>query len=203
MAEPLATGSICEVRIYTRYLEQTCLNVLHYRLTTATVADYGPAMEGLRDSMIIAGSIVDRLAAVMSPDAEVYRVDAQPVSAVRLRSRSANPSTSGTLAGVNLPPNVALVLTKNTDVAARWGQGSMHIPGITVAASAGGVATPAALAAMGLLGTEVRAVRAVGLSVFEPVLWNSVIPARATRINQTVAQTTSRVMRRRTVGVGI
>jgi hypothetical protein len=104
------------------------------------------------------------------------------------------------------PCNTAMVFTKRSLFATRWGTGSWHQVGVPEAAriSAGKWDPPDVLVfrdalALIMLGPQ-KGPTAQGSLI--PVVWGRGVPGRSSEIVKVDGQETIRVMRRRTVGVG-
>jgi hypothetical protein len=105
------------------------------------------------------------------------------------------------------PTNVAMTFTKRTGMATRWGIGSWHLPGLNVvdldSVGAWNAATVSAIGldiSVPLNGTHTPTGQNGNITA---VLWSPDVPLRSTPITSFVGQLTPRVMRRRTVGLGI
>ena len=203
MAFPLQTDSITEVRIKTLCFGQTCLNVLHYQYTGTSVADYVDGVNELLDGLQVNLGLVAKMRVILSTQHTQDSIDGQPVFPLRLASVTQLIDAAGLNGGTPLPQNIAAVVEKRTPVARRFGIGSMHLAGLTVDLTSKGQFTAGALTQLGDIGTKMVAPVTVSTGSFKPVLWNVKVFARATAITGFKAQRTVRVMRRRTVGVGI
>lgn len=103
-------------------------------------------------------------------------------------------------------PNVAAVIMRRGDIAARKGISTLHIPAPTDAEwITGGELTVEALTALGTLSVEMKNDITVAVPSFTitPIINNGPLAGDVTPITQTVAMSTVRTMRRRTVGRGI
>lgn len=203
MPTPLIGDSIIQVIIETNLNTQRLLNVLHYQVDSVGALDYNVALNALLGTLQSPGDVVETLSNCQSEDAQIRRISAQPVYPARLAIISGVLAIDGGVAQPALPQNTSLVVTKRSDLATRYGTGSIHIPGIPTTFVSNGFITGAANAAMVLFADAASAPKLAGGNTYTPVLWNLATPGRVTVWDRYVIQETSRVMRRRTVGVGI
>lgn len=203
MPTPLLPDAVVQVIIETNLNSQRLLNVLHYQADGTGAADYNVALNALIGVLLTPGDLVDTLSACQSNEAQIRRISAQPVYPARLAIISEVQAIDGTVAQPALPQNTSLVVTKRSDLATRYGVGSIHIPGIPTTFVANGFITGAASAAMTAFADQASGQKMAAGIIWTPVLWNLATPGRVTVWDRYVIQDTSRVMRRRTVGVGI
>lgn len=205
----LVVGDLVAVTYKSTYAAQQIRYNLHYRVTTA-----GSSSSAEADLVAIAtyfGSTLTNpvtmaLAALHVPDFNFDSVTAQRVYPSRTISMETFSSHPGTLAGIPAPPNVAIVLTKRTLTAGRQGIGSLHLSGVNMNSIIDGEINPAIVADYNPLKSallDALTVTSIGC-VIEPVLWNPGNPPTFfSRLFDILVQSTTRVMRRRTVRVGI
>jgi len=124
-------------------------------------------------------------------------------------TRSAYAEVAGLGAGLHAQDattaNVNGVITKRTLVGTRKGVGRMSTAPLTPDQFTAGLVTAGTLAAMDLLGTVLNDPISGGadLTDAEPVLWSKDTPTTSLLITSAQGQDTVRVMRRRTLRVGI
>lgn len=101
--------------------------------------------------------------------------------------------------------NLAAVITRRDVTGSRSGVGSLHIPlGVSNTQIGDGVVTPAMATKMVAHGNAILNTTAIGSGVIlEPVLYHKGAATPTTQIGSFIAQDTLRVMRRRTVRLGI
>lgn len=125
-------------------------------------------------------------------------------------SRTINVISPGSIPGASnlppMPPNVSIVMTKRTHTPGRAGIGSLHLSAVPIAWIIKGEVDGAQEEIFLTLATELAASQVItGISMsIEPGLYhrnNPTVPF--SRLFDAQLQTTSRVMRRRTVHVGI
>lgn len=204
----LAVGSIIEATFRGTLLGQTVMSVWHYAVTT--VATEPSIANELRDFLntwdnaLVAGI---RLGYVdcMPSNYTLRQSSAQLVSPTRSRKffHTLNIGGNRTAAMV---PNTAGVMTYQTDAGGRDQVGSKHLPiDPNVDAVDGNldVAYKNVLAILGARTTLPLLVVANG-GEYAPVLWHRKKPQpSSSAIKDFIVQDTARVMRRRTVGLGI
>jgi hypothetical protein len=203
MATPLVPGAIIAVTVETTLNGQTMLNVLHYVLGTVGTADYIAALTALNTLLNGAGGLTDAMKACMSQDADFVSTMCQVVAPTRLVGVKAAVVKSGSVLATALPQNVSAVITKRTDQASRRGIGSFHLGAIASTQVDAGYLTGPLIGNLTTLGNVIRSTLAVGTQSYTPCLWSPITPAETRILVSTTVQQTSRVMRRRTVGVGI
>lgn len=209
MAIPkIVVNDIVQVVIESRVNEQRCLNVLHYRCDAMDVAlTYAEALDQLMTRVGgAAPSVVAYMVAAMGSNASVEQIRAQRVSPRRDIYLAQSIGTAGTGTPTVQLSNVAGVITKQTELAGRGRAGSFHLAGLPIGAYTNGSLTVAAVNQLQTLATEIQA----NLTIGEAVKWTSgtfspqaPLAERFHAIFEAFPQTTARVMRRRTVGLGI
>lgn len=208
--DPIAAGDVVQVVIESSCLGQTFLNVLHYRAkTNPTGNGYGQQLANLIDAVGTGDdeNIVPKMLALMSEEAKVVNVQAQRVYPNRDYYVRVEQDEAGIIPVVCNYPNSALVLTKQGEKIGRGRSGSFHLGGITDQHVALGYITAAGLILAASLGDKLGdpLVPSVGGFTWEPGLYNPTL-GNGLNFNPLVGvfpRDTVRVMRRRTVGVGI
>lgn len=208
MAQPLAPGSIVLFTVRYSLASQTMLTTIVTRWSgTVAAPDYTTVLNDVLATQDAPGGFLSFLDDVLSEQCVITRFDAQPLFPTRLATVVRNMTRPGTLADPSVPTNTALTLTKRSEIATRFGRGSMHIPGIPMSSLTGpgswsgailGFANAMAARLMAGLDGVVP-----GTALFFPVLWSAKTPLRVTSVTSIVAEVTPRTMYRRTVGVGI
>lgn len=209
MAIELIDGDILQYTLRCTYQQQVCLNTWNLKVSQfeAELIDYEDACNAILLELAGLGDLIDQLEALTVTGYSFIDHRIQRVYPVRNRQVINQLSTTGSVATTGSQVNQAAVITKYGNVAGRFAIGSWHQAGLPTAAfnSVGRVeeATQTALKAAVDMLTAVGDIEGfVGTSA-TPVLWSPLVPARVTPIVETVPQFTSRVMRRRTVGLGI
>jgi len=207
---PLAVGDIVQLVIESRVNDQVCLNVLHYRARVALPAiTYPEAMDLLNQAVggPSAESITDKMAAIMAENASIVRCQAQRVYPTRDIFYRLTVDKVGRAAGDCMAQNIAGVLTKRAEVAGRGRAGSFHLAGLPQEAMSVGYIANAFKPRFDELADKLGdpLVADGGQFVYEPGMYS---PGSGAGLNWNYiaaveTQTTLRVMRRRTVGLGI
>lgn len=205
----LAANDIVAVTYQSTFAGQQIRYNLHYRCTSA-----GSSTSAELDLQAIADNFANNAtntltAAIQARHTADFNFDAVaaqrvwPVRTIRLIKLSSFP---GLIANTGAPPNCAVVITKRTLTPGREGIGSLHLSGVDPGIILSGEIDPALVPNYTTLLTELpagRTVPAVTLSI-EPGLFNPTRPATFfSRLFDCTLQSTIRVMRRRTVRVGI
>lgn len=208
MPTPLPTGAVIQVTILgTDGDANRRINVLHYQFTSSTgFPDYKDWLDTvLWPHLSQVNGILDQMKRSMCNACSIEQVWMQPVTPVR---RLKLIKQYGQVGVVNLPqgpPNVAVTFTKYTESAARWGLGSFHFGGLCQNINnAGRVNDLGYGVQLDALANSLKQAVFLGASlVAVPVLYSGDEPQRVTEVIDVQWQKTIRVMRRRTLGVGI
>lgn len=208
MAAPL--NSILEVGFEGTVNGQRTLTVLHYRVTTVSP---DPSILGEQETFIAEVgplgnfNIVAPYIACCGNNFTLNNVTAQFVSPTRTRRSSATFNTPGQVAEAVTAQNVSAVITKRTDLGGRKQIGGVHLPAVPPSRYVGGMLTAAHLTAMATLRAALLATVSPPIAggSYKPCLWHKKLPAQPASdlVTQLVSQETLRIMRRRTVGLGI
>lgn len=208
MAFDVATGAIIEVRHVQALNEQIIMNVRHYRLGVSTPTDGRELAEALLDEIAegVAAPWMATLASMQSSWLINGPVDMQWIFPTRyITFTLPNPLNGGTVAEAALPQNVSAVATLRPDLAIRGRVGSFHVAGAPVDQDNGGSWQPAYQTSLQTLATQLATpiVLPDASTVFNPILLKKSTPAESLLVTSGTYQQTVRVMRRRTVGLGI
>lgn len=155
-------------------------------------------------AIIAAGNLVPKFLACCPPSYLLNFIWVQTIAPVRVQKSIFSLSNVGTFGFDASTANVATVITRRGDLANKHNVGSLHVPNANLDTNAsGGTISANQLTANNTLGTQMLQAITVGAlgSIF-PVLWNGGPTTNSTSITSTQSQLTTRVMRRRTVGVG-
>lgn len=196
-------GGIIEVTVEGRANNQVTLSVLHYRLIAAAgVPDGDAAAQALLNELNNPLDLIGAYAACCSNHFELVAISAQWIHPTRFHRNDQNSLIpNGQRAGDMLPPNVSAAITKLADEATRHGRGTLHMPGVPAPEVLDGLVQANQLIRYDTLGVQIKKVRQAGTMV--PILFNRLAPTQSVVITATRSEETSRVNRRRTVGVGI
>lgn len=204
---PFAAGSVFTLTVVGSQNGQTTLNVLHYRaVDTADTTDYVSFCGGLNTEFCAAGQMRDKWLACCGEEWEMKALWVQAVYPTRLvKQVFAYTGKVGTGGAECYPQNVAAVIDKTTQYASRWGRGSLHLAGTVLGADTGGVWDVDYVSTLAELAG--RMLQQIGDGPInpgvKPIIWSPKTPTRYPDLLDAQPRTTIRVMRRRTVGVGI
>lgn len=206
MAYPIPFDAIAEVTFKMTHNDQTVLTVLHYKFIGGpAIADGAATLQALMIKIQAAGQVFRAHTNCTSQDLDYNLIVAQWISPIRYARQDALPGqTIGLVAQPSLPQNDAVALTKGGELAGRHNIGTVHMPGVPTTFVTDGLVTPAGFTAYNDLCTAIQQdVTLVAGQIFRPVIYNRVTPADSKEISTVITQNTSRIMRRRTVGLGI
>lgn len=204
MAVPLPPNSIIQINAEILAFGQTLINTTHWQTSLTTVPDYFAELtSAITFCRTNALGWINLLVPCLGTNIELNMVTAQPVYPQRLRPVRVFDGRLGTGGADCNAQNLAAVIHKISDIAARWGQGSMHVGGLPTTFYAGGLITTAGITQLTPLAGVLPRQFMGTLATYFPSLWNATTPTRATPFTHSDIATTVRVMRRRTVGVGI
>ena len=210
--DPLATGDIVEIIIRSDVLNQACLTVLHYKVgSTVFAGTYFAQLDEINAHFNVDAitSFPNALANVMAPNTTVSSLTIQRVYPTRSPYKRYNATYAGNYpTGTCLTPNISAVVTKQSEAAGRGRAGALHVPGISSDAILDGRLSAGMRAAMDTFASFVDDPYVpVGGSLYmlTPGMFNPRLGAGANFKAVVTAYTedTVRVMRRRTVGLGI
>lgn len=207
MPYTLEDGDIVEVRVNYVQNGQRMLNVMHYRMVGSGIADEGGTDVQETAANVAAG--IDQWVANWleqgSSNCTILSVDAQKIYPNRYPFRRTVVNEAGSSASASLPQNVQLSIEKVGELANRHGIGRIEVPGITVDKVSDGLVTAAGADWLAELSTS--ALLPI-IAPFEaptalvPILYNRATPLTSQLVTGMRLGNTSRVARRRTVGVG-
>jgi hypothetical protein len=215
---PVLPGTIAQV-IY-RYTanNQICMATFGYVYTTgATTADQITATSSLLAivSNVATNQLLDKMAAAQSTTISYLDVSVQVIWPTRYLKFKADIAKVGQVAGNCDAQNLAAVITKQTEFAGRDAVGSLHLGGLPPNAFQNGLLTAAGKTRMNFIATNLLLDinDASNGIVWHPCLVNKTPivgtdPVKyqvsgSTLLYTTVVQPQLRVMRRRTVDLGI
>ena len=200
-------GSIIQAGIETVVNGQRLLNVLHYKVKLeSTEPDAKDEQENFATQLNAVGGIVAKMRAAMSQDATVVRVVAHFIRDQRFARSTLEITGAGLIAEDCTAQNVTATLTKRTAFAGRWAVGSFHLGGLPVTGYVSGNLEPVYKGLVEDLANQLLVEITVPITggTYTPVLLHP--PAAhdgSTELREIDVQETLRVMRRRTVGLGI
>lgn len=207
---PVAVGDVIQVTIEMRYNQQVYLNVLHYQSQeNFSPALYESTLNTLLDTLetdAVTG-IIEPYQAIVTEAVEFRTLTAQRVYPTRDYYVRVPVNVFGTYDGTQGTGNIGATISKRSQAAGRGRTGSFHTPALPAEGQNNGSLTTIY---RGLVEDVASAIRFVQVEsgagtgfvpgMFNPALGgpNNFVPLIGTDVQPTV-----RVMRRRTVGVGI
>lgn len=208
MGQPI--NAVLEFSIRGTINGQNVISVLHYRVSAVSGAATA-AIE--QDEFLVAAGpagIDDVVTPYLSCCPSNYtatELRAQFVAPTRFRFSTVSILAPGTRPAASNFQNSSAVMTKRTALSGRRQIGSLHFPGVADTDAVGGLLSAGLTSAMNtaalVLQSNLNALPGTGIYV--PVLWHRTLPSQpqSDPVIQFATQTTLRIMRRRTVGVGI
>jgi len=209
MAREAFNGSILEVGIVGRHEGQRTLNLLHYKAENiaAEPLDFTPRAEEFFDQLNALDGLIPRYLDCVGQDYTLSEIRLQLLSPTRYAYQVFVVNGVGSEAQESLPPNDGVTLTKKNDKVGRHNRGSIHMPAVPTTFVANGYITRAASLVYGNLSHKM--IEPITLTqspspamAWQPVIYNRLAPSTSPVYNQVQIQLTTRVNRRRTVGVG-
>lgn len=207
MAYPINVGAVAEFTVEGRLQNQQVMNVFHYVLEgdpVTPIADGRAAMVTALEQLEANNDLLDLYTKAVSQDYEEIYLYGQWITPTRYAYvQGFSGPTSGTIATPSLPANVAGTIVRRGDLANRNNISTTHIPGVPNDATLGGEITPAQRNLYNdLLTVMLRTIAVGGAKTLVPCAFNRQSPAGSAKLTEGYINTTARVMRRRTVGVG-
>lgn len=206
MSIPLAVGQYYRVTHDLTMMSQRLMNTFNYRLdTVGTETDNEALGIAMRLVLNAAGRLRAKYLLAIPPQVTLANTWIQTLWPTRMRKQTFVDALPGTLAGIASSANTAASIERNGDRASRHDIGRIQLPAANDTGSiTNGVITAAGyLAALNALGLEmITTITTAGGSVLRPVLLRTPVDGSFSYVIGGTVQTTLRVMRRRTVGVG-
>jgi len=212
-------NTVLEAIVYYEANGQHMMNVVHYKPGVLGVGPVPLLTEHFLTSFqdTAAGTLIAGMAGCMSNACSIYAASAQVIYPTRWAKQIVDVGpVPGGIAQLCRAQNVQLTVTKRGDLGNRHNVGSFHLGGLPVTLYEEGLINQVDFnAELGnlLIGIEWHPISAVDLIEFFPAILNKqkvegtdppkYIVTGATNQTRTELQPEIRVMRRRTVGVGI
>jgi hypothetical protein len=200
-------GAILEVSFRGQCLQQRTISLFHYRFVNTVGPLDGLALINAINPLLnanAAGKLLKDYMDACQADFFMEQIVYQWISPTRRPRIVKLPAiANGTVVGTAAPPNIAVALTKKTDIAGRRGVGTLHMPALNLEGLNGGEIN---LLQIGLYGNLLNRLAETVVIDFgetlEPVLLHRADPAASPHITTANANLTVRTMHRRTVGLG-
>lgn len=189
---------------------QQILLTHHYAITSITpgpTVDMSSLMTNLANGFDVLGEMSNVYPSVLSQDVTDIHIQLQVVHPIRYTYRRfsiTNPA--GLLPVASMPPNCAHAIVLTNDESGPRNRSVKHIGGTPTDGTQNGQITPAFLPILQALADTLVSgitVTAGGQDVrLEPVCWHRAAPSLGQLLKYSRVMPTTRVMRRRTVGLG-
>lgn len=213
MAYSILVDDIFETTIVSKLFLQEVQTVLHWKVTSAPTANMAWSQINSYLTTMSTSALFNAYLGCLSQDVVVKELRGQIVAPTRRPVVVFPMSVTGTVAVTAGAANISAFLVKRTDrithrkvPTGKGGVGGVHVPGIPNTAYVNGLITGAFQTTLNAFGTLVCVPDALADGAITPVLWHrgaSGVSTDTDELVQCVAEPTSRVMRRRTVGLGI
>jgi len=205
----ISVGDIVAVSFMGTINAQRTVSTLHFRAADASGTATATLMQNLITLVRAGGGGGNTLETTfLNCCAQNFTLDsirAQKISTVRAKFEQQLRAVPGNVAVDCDITNVSGVITKQGALANRHNIGSMHMPAVPNGYASAGDCSGTYLTLLNAWAakfTDVQTVAADTVNYF-PVIFNKTIPADSAFISSAFPQTSLRVMRRRTVGLGI
>lgn len=203
MPIPINVGDIIEIRLMGKLHAQVVECTFHYEADTAA-ADWLPQAAAAAGDFET--NVWGPLRAGLSNELMDVYFEIQIISPLRYRKDTLTPiARTGSVASNSLPSGVSIVVRRQGDIAKRWGQGRIYIPGLPQSSE-----NDSQLAAAWVAANEapyvtamLRQLAAGGGALWKPRIFNLKVPARKTEVTRAVLDKVIRYQRRREIGVGV
>lgn len=200
----VVTGDILEFTFDQELDGQMCLNVLHYRVDEGAATDIQAVTTALLSYWKGAGKLLAKLWILQTEKLLFYGLKGQVIhptrtaySYIALNAEDGPGNQNGPL-----PSNVTAVITKRSTETGRSKHGDFFIPGITDEYVSESTITAEGLIEYNAVGAELaKDVTAAGLTL-RPIIYHPGKQPVYDDVWQTYTHHETRVMRRRTVGLG-
>ena len=205
MATNTAPGDLIQVLFMGTWHGQQVQNKFDYTvLSVSGQVPYSTFQNAVANALVSSGTLASAFIACVPPEYALTNVVVQTIWPSRVL-RTFYPTTLvGTFSGHSSTANLASVITRQSYLASKQQRSSIHIPLANLDTGiSNGLVSTAQLTANTTLATAMKAVNNVAsLGVISPVIVGAKTPQSPFPLVATITQSTVRVMRRRTVGVG-
>lgn len=205
MPTPVSAGSIISYTIRGVLNNQEVMSVFHYKMIGAAAPDITLLMDGVNAVLGAAGSLYARWIDYVNNALVSVKTRIQVIYPVRYAYFEYTQAlTVGQGAGLAAPQNVSAAITRRGVDAGRGNIGTIHMPGVNANDIGSGNIVGGAIAKLTLIGSESNVTRASGVAGVDilPILYKRSAPGASVPPVSFIVQSSSRVERRRTVGLG-
>lgn len=217
MAYPIDPNDVIQLNIVGFIHGQEVMNTLHYKMsqTSPSVADGETLLNALFTDMDQAGGLLDLWAQTMPANLGGIFIELQKIYPLRYRKKVYTPTVTFGNRAASTTTNNAAVISLHGDAATRRSVGNKHL--VTGPSDIdGGLLDPGYKGAVTDLMEQMLVEYTLGTSVIIPIIWGKprsaytqcgrdypALPALRTTVVGGIVEETARVMRRRTVGLGV
>lgn len=205
MPQLVTIDHICLVSFEYNVSNQRCMNSFAYKYRGGASEDGLAKMNALLNVITSANHLFQKFYACLSQDAQSLKIFGQWIDPIRYAYLwRPDVITEGQVAEGALPANVGVTITRRGELANRHHISNIHmgaVPASWVVNSQ--VVQPVGEPYQELVDKSCEVIIAAGGDQFDPVAYNRAASANSALLTTGYVQTTSRINRRRTVGVGI
>lgn len=215
----VAANSVCQVTMKGTLFNQAVMNTFYYRLDPSggTITNGGAFLADFNDTLSVPDNFYDAYMACLPALVENVFADLQWIDPDRFIKREFVVGPVGTFTHVPTTANLAAVLELRANIADRRSIGSKHLPGLGGAALVAGNVSAGLISQIDNFGGICTTEQPVGARSMRPIVFgrarpsytdkhgkvHPAIPKSYREVSGYIVQRTARVMRRRTVGLGI
>lgn len=204
MATPTQGGTIWLCTFRYNLNNQILLNTFPYQQSSTPTLDYVAFAQAIVLAMQAPGSLQDSILQSITADCALASITLQPIRPIRYQAVVVAVGQNGQQAGLAAPQNVAQSIERRGVIAARDNIGRIQLPPCAASGIVNGGFTLLQAAQLQGVATAMMANFASGVPAvsLSPVLISKDPTIVPRPITGTTVKLSSRVMRRRTVGVG-
>lgn len=205
MPTAVPVGSIVNYTIQGELANQLVMNEFHYVTSGSSAPDIDIFMSAVNTTLVGVGKLFDTWTAYVNNALVNIKTRVQVIYPVRYAYKEfVNTTTTGAGLGLPAPPNVSCVFTRRGVDAGRGNVGTTHLPGINLNDISNGRVTAGAQTNIGTIAAQAIATVASGIAGVNliPILYKRSAPGSSVPPKTYIVQTTTRIERRRTVGLG-
>jgi len=211
--------SVCQVTFRGTLFGQTVMNTFHYRLDAAggVLGTAGAFLDDFNGALDVAGGFYTKYVDCLPPQLSAISADLQWIDRDRFVKRTFSVAAAGTFVHTPTTANLSACIELRANIADRRSIGTKHIPGLGGNAVAAGLLTGGLTAQLEAFVAECCLDVAAAGRTMRPIVFGRArlgytdrhgvvhppIPTSYREIVSGTVQTTARVLRRRTVGLGI
>lgn len=219
MAYPVASGSVLQLTLRGILLDQVVMTIFHYQLdpTSPSLLDGAAALDNFFTQIAAGGDMLNDYGDAMPTEWVSDEIDLQWIWTPRyVKKTYANPFPNGNSGSSTTVCNLACAMEIRGETANKRSVGIKHLPGVGGGDATAGFLTPAYLATAAAIKAQCQASVVAAGRTYNPIIYGRerqaftkcgktypFLPQLSTRITNASLNDTVRVMRRRTVGIGI